>query len=87
VAHSVSPQFAADALENLRRTIHDGFQVLRLQKISASQALWSFEQIAIQSAQWFDGTSVSFVLSRQALELNSNLIQQQIDEFLAAQPS
>jgi CheY-like chemotaxis protein len=85
LAHSVSPQFAADALETLRRTLHDTYQVLRLQKFSASRARWFYDQTAIETAQWIDGTSVSFIISRQALELNSALINQQIESFLSQQ--
>jgi ActR/RegA family two-component response regulator len=85
LAHSVSPAFAPDALENLRRTVHDTYQVLRLQKFSASRARWSYDQTAIETAQWIDGTSVSFIISRQALELNTALINQQIESFLNQQ--
>ncbi len=86
LAHSVSPKFAPDALENLRRSITDGFQVLRLQKFSASRARWLYDQTAIETAQWTDGTSIAFVLSRQALELNGELIEHRIQQFLQQEP-
>ncbi len=82
VTHSVSPKFAPDALENLRRCVNDGFQVLRLQKFSASRARWLYDQTAIETAQWSDGTSIALVLSRQSLDLNRDLVEQRIGEFL-----
>lgn len=82
LTHSLSPQFAQDALENLRRCVRDGFQVLRLQKFSASRARWFYGQTAIAAAQWTDGTAVAFVLSRQSLDLNQALIDQRLQEFL-----
>ena len=67
----------------LRRSVNDAFQVLRLQKFSASRARWLYDETAIETAQWSDGTSVAFVLSRQALQLNRELIEQRVNAFLA----
>lgn len=86
-SHSVSPKFAADALDSLRRCVGDGFQVLRLQRFTANRARWVYDQTAIECAQWSDGTAIAFVLSRQALDLNSEIVAQRIAEFLAQEGS
>ncbi len=82
--HAVSPQFHSEALEALRRAMSDAFQVLNLQRFRANRARWLYDQTAIECAQWADGTTLALVFSRHALELNTALVEQQIQQFLAA---
>jgi CheY-like chemotaxis protein len=83
--HSVSPKFAPDSLESLKRCMADGFQVLRLQRFSARRARWLYSETAVESAQWQDGTIVTLVFSRQSFELNSRLIETTLGGFFAAE--
>lgn len=81
--HSVSGKFQEDALETMRRAMSDAFQVLGLQRFRATRARWIYDQTAIESAQWSDGTTIAFVFSRQNLELNAALVERRICEFMA----
>jgi CheY-like chemotaxis protein len=80
-AHSVSPKFQADSLETLKRSVGDGFQVLRLQRFTANRGRWLYNDTAIECAQWRDGTTLSFVLSRQSLDLNKRLVEERVRAF------
>ena len=59
---------------------------MRLQKFSANRARWMYDETAVETAQWSDGTSIALVLSRQALQLNRELVQQRIGAFLHQEP-
>lgn len=83
--HSNSPKFQTDSLDTLKRSVADGFQVLRLQRFPARRSRWLYEQIAIECAQWSDGATLALVLSRQALELNASLVEKRVKQFLEAE--
>jgi hypothetical protein len=83
-SHSLSSNFTPEALEALRRCVSDTFQVLSLQRFSANRVRWTFDQAAIECAQWPDGTTLSLIVSRQTLDLDARPLEQRMEEFLVA---
>lgn len=86
-SHSRSPKFTSEALELIRRSAIDGFQVLKLQRFPAQRTRWHFEQIVIECAQWPDGSCLALVFNRRAFDLNASLVEQHIHAFLALEQS
>jgi len=84
LAHALGPQFSEEALEALRRSVTDTFQVLNLQRFNAARARWTHGQAVIDCALWPDGTCLALVLARQAVDIDPAGAQQCLAEFLAA---
>jgi hypothetical protein len=86
-SHSRAANFGSDSLNLLRRSVMELFQVLKLQRFHARHARWLFENVAVESAVWPDGTSLAFVFSQRALELNLALVKERITAFLGMDKS
>jgi CheY-like chemotaxis protein len=80
--HSRAPQFTEEGIELMRRTANEGFQVLKLQRFHAQRARWLFENLAMETAQWPDGTLLALVFNRRALEMNAAIVEQQVNAFV-----
>ncbi|MGZ8898587.1 MAG: response regulator [Limisphaerales bacterium] len=78
-----TPQFTAETVELLVQSLRDTFQSLTPQRVHAQRAQWTFENVIVEAARWRDGTILSLVFNRRALEMNMTMVEKQVNAFVS----